>query len=89
MKLCKIQIVHGFARNVIIFSFPDSCVHDQLNVENQNRFDPLTKGSSSTGRVSTVLEICFRVDRNLHNSTPEIVNFNVNLTLNMSNLWQI
>ena len=88
MKLCKIQNVPGIARNVIIFSFPDSLVDDQLTVENQNRFDPLTKGSSSIGRVSTVLKI-FRVDRNLHNSTPEIVNFNVNLTLNMSNLRHI
>ena len=89
MKLCKIQIVPGIARNVIIFSFPDSLVDDQLTVENQNRFDPLKKGSSSTGRVSTVHKIFFRVDRNLHSSTPEIVNFNVNLILNMSNLRHI
>ena len=54
MKLWKIQTVPGFAQNVtfstfsILFFF-----YEQLNFENQNRFDPLTKekktGSSSFG----------------------------------------
>ena len=46
MELCKIQIIPGFARNVIFSTYFD----DQLNFENRNRFDPLTKtetGSSS------------------------------------------
>ena len=42
MKLCKIQTVPGFALNVISSIFSDSFFDDQLNLENQNKFDPLT-----------------------------------------------
>ena len=53
MKLCKIQTVPGFARNTTFSIFADSFFDDQLNLENQNRFDPLTKEkktrSSSNG----------------------------------------
>ena len=37
MKLCKIQVVHGFAQNVIFFNFSDSFFSEQLNLEDQNR----------------------------------------------------
>ena len=60
MRLCKIQIVPGFAQNVNFSIFPICSFNylfiylffifisifffdDQLNLENQNRFDPLTK----------------------------------------------
>ena len=54
MKLCKIQTVPGLAQNVIFFfNFFNSFLDDQLNLENQNRFDLLTKkkksGSSAFG----------------------------------------
>ena len=45
MKLCKIQIALGFARNMIFFfNFFYSFFDDQLKVETQNIFDPLKKG---------------------------------------------
>ena len=43
MKLCKIQTEPRFAQNVNFFNFSDSFLDDQFNLENQNRFDPLTK----------------------------------------------
>ena len=53
MKLWKIQTVPGFAQNVPFSSFFDSVFDEQLNLENQNRFDPPTKekktGTSSFG----------------------------------------
>ena len=57
VKLCKIQTVPGFAQNVNFSTFPILFFffffYDQLNLDNQNRFDPLTKekktGSSSLG----------------------------------------
>ena len=63
MKLWKIQTVPGFAQNVtfstfpILFFFFFFFFDEQLNLENQNRFDPLTKekktGSSSIGTSKT------------------------------------
>ena len=56
MKLWKIQTVPGFAQNVTFSTFPIRFFDEQLNLENQNRFDPLTKekkiGSSSFGTLS-------------------------------------
>ena len=53
MKLCKIQTVPGFGQNVNFFNFSSSVFDDQLNLENQNRFELLTKekktGSSAFG----------------------------------------
>ena len=54
MKLCKIQIALGFARNMIFFffNFFYSFFDDQLKVETQNIFDPLKKGKKKTGSSS-------------------------------------
>ena len=54
MKLCKTQTVHGVAQNVNFSTFPILFFFDdQLNLDNQNRFDLLTKekktGSSALG----------------------------------------
>ena len=48
MKLCKIQTVPGFAQNVNFSTFPILFFFDdQLNLENQNRFDLPTKGKKT------------------------------------------
>ena len=53
MKLCKIQTVPGFAQNVNFSTYLILFFDDQLNLKNQNRFDPQAKekktGSSSFG----------------------------------------
>ena len=45
LNLLKTQTAHGFVRNVTFSSSSDSFFTDHLNLENQNRFDPLAKDS--------------------------------------------
>ena len=46
MKLCKTLAVPGFAQNVT-FNFSDSFFDEQLNLDGENRFNPLAKGDES------------------------------------------
>ena len=45
--LLKTQTAPGFVQNVIFFNFSDSFFTDQLNLENENRFDQLAYGSGT------------------------------------------
>ena len=67
MKLCKTQIIPGFAQHVNFFNFSDSFFFfdDQLNLENQNRFDTLTKKRKLDLLHSAQVKTTLSVDWNL------------------------
>ena len=73
MELCKIQTVPGFAQNVIFSTFPIFFFFfffdDQLNLENQNRFDLLTKKKNNNKKLGLLhlaqVAITLLVDWNL------------------------
>ena len=61
MKIYKIQIVHGFVKNLLGF-----ILSDQLNLEEENRFAPSSNDSSCGTKTceSETNKICLSVGKN-------------------------